>query len=180
LAGQASLQRARTLASTALAETRQVAAQLRPTRVHEIGLGAALRNLAGAAGVPVDLRFDPGLLPPGRLAPELEIDVYRIVQEALGNAARHSHAQHFWIAGHLIDGTVRLVVGDDGEGFDVGGRERGLGLDGMRERASIHGGSVEVRSRQGRGTRVELVVPIVLPEADPWMGAAGPALDLSR
>lgn len=159
-AGQAAIRRARELAATALAETREVATQLRPTRVHEIGLGAAMRNLAGSAGVPVELRFDPGLLPPGSLERELEIDVYRIVQESLGNAARHSGAQRIWISGHLVDGMVRLVVGDDGVGFDDGDRGRGLGLDGMRERAAIHGGSVDVRSRRGAGTRVEIVVPV--------------------
>lgn len=159
-AGHAGVLRARELAESALAETRQVAAKLRPTRVHELGLGAALANLARQAGVAVDLRFDPAMLPPGVLDPELEIDVYRIVQEAVGNAARHSHARRIWISGHLLDDTVRLVVGDDGVGFDQSARERGLGLDGMQERASIHGLDIEIRSRHGDGTRVEIVVPI--------------------
>jgi signal transduction histidine kinase len=160
LAGRAGVQRARDLAASALAETRTVAAKLRPTRVHEIGLGAALGNLARSAGVAVDLRFDPALLPPGLLEPELEIDVYRIVQEALGNAARHSHANRIWIAGHVVDDTIRLVVGDDGVGFSESARERGLGLDGMYERASIHGLHVDVRSQPGVGTKVEIVVPV--------------------
>jgi signal transduction histidine kinase len=157
---RAGVQRARDLAASALAETRTVAAKLRPTRVHEIGLGAALGNLARSAGVAVDLRFDPALLPPGLLEPELEIDVYRIVQEALGNAARHSHANRIWIGGHMVDDTFSLVVGDDGVGFDESARERGLGLDGMYERASIHGLDVDVRSRPGIGTRVEIIVPL--------------------
>ena len=115
------------------------------------------------AGVPVELRFDPALLPPGYLEPEMEIDLYRIVQEAIGNAARHSHARHIWIGGHIVDDTVRLVVGDDGIGFDAKARERGLGLDGMNDRASIHGLIVEVRSRPGAGTRVEIIVPVPKP-----------------
>jgi signal transduction histidine kinase len=163
--GQSGVGRARELAASALAETRQVAAKLRPTRVHEIGLGAALSNLARSAGVPVELRFDPALLPPGFLEPEMEIDIYRIVQEALGNASRHSQAQRIWIGGHLVDDTVRLVVGDDGIGFDASARERGLGLDGMYERASIHGVTVEVRTQPGSGTRVEIVVPVPPPTA---------------
>ena len=158
--GRGAVLRAREMASSALAETRQVAAKLRPTRVHEMGLGAALANLARMAGVPVDVRFEPGMLPPGMLEPELEIDVYRIVQEAVGNAARHSHARRIWIAAKIVDETVRLVVGDDGVGFDEAARERGLGLDGMQERASIHGLQVEIRSKRGDGTRVEIVVPI--------------------
>jgi signal transduction histidine kinase len=158
--GRAGVQRARDLAASALAETRTVAAKLRPTRVHEIGLGAALGNLARSAGVAVDVRFDPALLPPGLLEPELEIDVYRIVQEALGNAARHSHANRIWIAGHVVDDTIRLVVGDDGVGFSESAREQGLGLDGMYERASIHDLHVDVRSQPGVGTRVEIIVPV--------------------
>ena len=158
--GRAGVLRARELASAALAETRQVAAKLRPTRVHEMGLGSALSNLARTAGVPVDVRFDPAALPPGLLEPELEIDIYRIVQEAVGNAARHSHARKIWIAAHVLEDTVRLVVGDDGIGFDQSARERGLGLDGMQERATIHGLEVEIRSRRGAGTRVAIIVPI--------------------
>ncbi len=159
-AGQAGVRRAREMAASALAETRTVAAKLRPTRVHEIGLGAALGNLARSAGVAVELRFDPALLPPGMLEPDLEIDVYRIVQEALGNAARHSHASRIWIGGQVIDDTVRLIVGDDGVGFDDSARGRGLGLDGMYERATIHGIHVDVRSQPGVGTRVEIIVPV--------------------
>jgi two-component system sensor histidine kinase UhpB len=178
--GRAGVRRARDLAASALAETRTVAAKLRPTRVHEIGLGAALANLARSAGVAVDVRFDPALLPPGLLEPELEIDVYRIVQEALGNAARHSHANRIWIAGHMVDDTIRLVVGDDGVGFSESARERGLGLDGMYERASIHDLHVDVRSQPGVGTRVEIIVPVprqplVTPELQ-----IGPAVHTGR
>jgi signal transduction histidine kinase len=179
-AGRAGVHRARELASSALAETRQVAAKLRPTRVHEIGLGAALSNLARSAGVPVELRFDPALLPAGYLEPEMEIDLYRIVQEALGNAARHSQARRIWVGGHIVDDTVRLVVGDDGVGFDESAREHGLGLDGMYERATIHGLTVEVRSQPGSGTRVEIIVPVPqppLPRADLQIG---PAVHIGR
>src|SRR5688572_2504987 len=178
-ATRASVQRARTLAATALADARDVAVRLRPTRVHEIGLGAALRNLAGSAGVAVDLRFEPGLLPPGLLEPEVEIDVYRIVQEAVGNAARHSRAGRIWIGARAVDGTIRLVVGDDGIGFATAHRERGLGLDGMLERAAIHGGTVDVRSQVGVGTRVDIVIPLTRP-GEPSTVTARPALDVAR
>jgi signal transduction histidine kinase len=178
--GQSGVRRARELTASALAETRTVAAKLRPTRVHEIGLGAALVNLARSAGVAVDLRFDPTLLPPGLLEPELEIDVYRIVQEALGNASRHSHANRIWISGQLVDDTVRLVVGDDGVGFDDSARGRGLGLDGMYERASIHGLHVDVRSQPGVGTRVEIIVPVSKEPLVRSDARIGPAIHTSR
>jgi len=167
--GRSAVLRAREMASSALAETRQVAAKLRPTRVHELGLGAAIANLARSAGVPVELRFDPATLPPGLLEPELEIDIYRIVQEAVGNAARHSRARHIWITAHLVDETIRLLVGDDGVGFDQPARGHRLGLEGMNERATIHGLELDVRSRRGAGTRVALIVPT---------GLAAPRLDV--
>jgi signal transduction histidine kinase len=167
-AGHTAVLRARELASSALAETREVAAKLRPTRVHEMGLGAAIANLARTAGVPVELRFDPETLPPGLLEPELEIDVYRIVQEAVSNAARHSHARRVWITAHLVDDSIRLLVGDDGNGFDnASARGHGLGLDGMHERATIHGLELDVRSRRGTGTRVALIVPTGRPVQRP-------------
>jgi signal transduction histidine kinase len=175
-----SVERARRLASAALGETRQVAAKLRPIRVHEIGLGAALRNLAESAGVGVELRFDPTLLPPGMLDPDLEIDLYRIVQEAIGNAARHSRARRIWIGGHVVDDVVRLMVGDDGVGFDEADREHGLGLDGMHERAAIHGGTVDVRSRRGTGTRVEIVIPLSSSVVSRAFTASGAAIGSAR
>jgi signal transduction histidine kinase len=166
--GHGAVVRARELASAALAETREVAAKLRPTRVHEMGLGAAISNLARSAGVPVELRFDPATLPPGLLEPELEIDVYRIIQEAVSNAARHSQARHVWITAHLVDDSIRLLVGDDGHGFDQAlMRGHGLGLDGMHERATIHGLELDVRSRRGAGTRVALIVPTARPMPRP-------------
>ena len=173
------IHRARELATAALAETRHVATELRPTRVHEIGLGAALRNLAGSAGVPVELKFDANLLPPGLLDPDLEIDVYRIVQESLGNAARHSGARRVWIGAHVLDTTLRLVVVDDGVGFEAGDREHGLGIEGMLDRAAIHGGAVEVSSRRGEGTRVEIAVPLT-PAPDVTGALPVPAADAVR
>lgn len=159
-AGRGSLRRARELTAAALAEAREVAAQLRPTRVHEIGLSAALHNLAASAGVPVEVRFARTMIPPGLLDPDTEIDLYRIVQEAVGNAARHSGARRIWVDGRVVDDSVRFVIGDDGVGFSRSERSDGLGLDGMDERAAIHGGTVTIRSSPGRGTRVDVVVPI--------------------
>jgi signal transduction histidine kinase len=157
---QSTIRRAQTLAATALEEARDVAAQLRPTRIHEMGLGAALSNLAKSAGVAVAVRFDPTILPPGLLEPEREIDAYRIVQEAIGNAARHSQASNIWIDGDIVDGRIWLIVGDDGVGFQQAARGRGLGLAGMQERAAILRGRLDVQPRPGGGTIVQLQVPL--------------------
>ncbi|MGZ9160869.1 MAG: sensor histidine kinase [Candidatus Limnocylindrales bacterium] len=155
-----SIRRAQTLAADALEEARDVASRLRPTRIHEIGLGAAIRNLAPTAGVPVEVRFGPRLLPPGLLEPDAELEAYRIVQEAIGNAARHSYAKSVWVDGEIVDGSVHLMIGDDGIGFDESATGRGLGLAGMRERATILHGRLDVRSVPGSGTTIGLVLPV--------------------
>ena len=168
LAGaRTSIARAHELAAGALAETRDVAAQLRPARIHEIGLGAALVNLARDAGVEVEVRFDPAILPAGTLELEREVDAFRIVQEGIGNAARHSRAERIWIDGDIRDGEIRLEVGDDGRGLDSSAWTRGLGLAGMEERAAILRARLEVRSRAGKGTRVILSMPRSAARSDP-------------
>lgn len=168
---RSSIARAQTLASAALEEARGVAAELRPARIHEIGLGAALANLARDAGVAVEVRFDPAILPPGMLDPEPEIDAYRIVQEAIGNAARHSRATLIWIDGAVADGEIRLEVGDNGRGLDRTASTRGLGLAGMEERAAILHATFELRSRPGKGTVITLVLPRS-PEREPLAQSA--------
>lgn len=156
---RAAVLRAQVLAQTALEQARDVAAQLRPPRLNEVGLGAALQELAGMAGVPVETRFDPLDLPPGLLDGDREIGIYRVVQEAMGNAARHSQAKHIWIAASVRPQTVTIEVGDDGVGFDPGSRpEKGLGLAGMRERADSLSGRLSVSAHPGSGTTVTLVV----------------------
>lgn len=160
---EATIRRARGLALAALEEARAVAAQLRPSRIQELGLGASLNGLARSAGIPVDLRFTPSNLPPGLLEQEREIDAYRIVQEAVGNAARHSHASKVWIDAVEDDGLLAITVGDDGVGFDMATTAVGLGLVGMQERATILGGRLEVRSEPGGGTVVALQIPIEAP-----------------
>jgi signal transduction histidine kinase len=158
---RADIDRARTLASSALNDVRDVAEQLRPRRITEVGLGAALCELAGTAGIPVDIRFDAQILAPGLLEPDREIDSYRIVQEALGNAARHSGATLAWLDADTTDGTITIEIGDDGVGFDSVTTPPGLGLAGMQERAAILHGSLEVRTAPGAGTTVTLQIPVL-------------------
>ena len=153
----------RALVAQALDEVRQLAFELRPTVLDDVGLVAAVRRLAGDLtkrhGVPVDLVLD-GLDDDTRLPPETETVVYRVVQEALTNVSRHAQASRsaveIAVGGH--GAQVRIV--DDGVGFDVGdGPLRSLGLAGMRERASLVDGHLEILSAPGGGTTVVLEVP---------------------
>jgi len=162
--GRQAVQRARELASLSIDEVRAVAFRLRPPRLDEAGLVAAIRELAATAGIAVEFTADPSLLRPGLLRADREVDVYRIVQEALGNASRHGQPERVRIAITRVDRVLRIEVVDDGVGFDEAGiREGGLGLASMRERAASVSGTLEVRSRPGTGTVVRLDVP--LPEA---------------
>ncbi len=176
-AGMADVHRAREMAGLALEDVRGVAMRLRPARFQETGLVAAMRELAAAAGVPVEFSADVSLMRPELLDPDREVDVYRIVQEALGNATRHGKPRRVRITVARVDLLLRVEVADDGAGFDPDRTdERGLGLTSMRDRASAVRGTLHVRSRPGTGTVVRLEVPlsadVVASVVD---GAASPA-----
>ena len=160
-AGGDAVGRAREMAGVALEEVRGVAFRLRPARLHETGLAAALRELAASAGMPVELSASTALFRPGLLDPDAEVDAYRIVQEALGNAMRHGKAERVRISVRRVDHLLRIEVADDGVGFDVRNvRGRGLGLASMRDRAAAIRGTLHVRSRPGAGTVVRIDVPL--------------------
>lgn len=152
----------RELVAQALDEVRQLAFELRPTVLDDVGLAAAVHRLADDLtrrfGVGVELHLD-GLDDDRRLPPEVETVVYRVVQEALTNVARHAEATTASV--HLVAdrGSLRAVISDDGVGFDVPEARRSLGLSGMSERASLVGGRVEITSTPSEGTMVELEVP---------------------
>ncbi len=156
---RAAIRRAQELAAAALEETRGVAFQLRPARLHETGLVAAISELARMAGRPVEVVAEPRLIRLGLLAPEAEVEAYRIVQEALGNALRHARAERIRIEAGLAGERLVVRVVDDGVGFDPD-RVQGLGLPGMQERAAAIGAVLAVVSRPGRGTTVTLSIPL--------------------
>jgi signal transduction histidine kinase len=153
------LRRGRELVETATAETRHVAQRLRPRRLEKIGLAAAVRDLAATMGMPARVHVDRSFSGQG-IGPDVAVGVYRIVQEALANAARHSAARLVTITIAQPEDLV-VVVQDDGIGFDKHQvSERGLGLPGMRERAGLLGGRVEILATPGKGTTVRIQVPI--------------------
>jgi signal transduction histidine kinase len=138
---------------------RGLISELRPAALDELGLGAAIETLAlrggSAAGLSVTTRV--ALPDRERLAPETESTIYRLVQEALTNAAKHAGAEQVTISVARENGTVEVVVEDDGQGFDPAAPTSGLGLVGMRERVELTGGSLSISSRPG--TRVSARLP---------------------
>jgi signal transduction histidine kinase len=163
----------RALVALALEEVRELAFELRPTVLDDIGLGAALHRLTGHLndrfGVPVELALD-GVDDGTRLPAEVETVVYRVVQEGLTNVARHAQATRAAVEVTVDDHGVVARIADDGVGFDVGdGAWQSLGLAGMDERASLVGGRLEIVSLPGEGTRVVLQVPA---RPGGWVGEA--------
>jgi signal transduction histidine kinase len=153
----------RELIADALRRARQLAFDLRPTVLDDVGLAPALERLSAVVARRAGLRVELAItLPPDeRLAPETETVVYRVVQEALTNVVRHAQASTVSIAVTGFGERVRAHVEDDGIGFDPSSRPaRGhLGLIGMEERAHLVGGTIAVSSRPGEGTTVLVEVP---------------------
>jgi signal transduction histidine kinase len=151
---------AREITAAAAAEVKRISLELRPASLDDYGLPAALRRLAGdwqdRSGIPVDMTITVEERP----APVVETVVYRIAQEALNNALKHANASSISLSLTEVWGQLHLVVKDDGRGFDPELVEgRGLGIVGMRERAHLVGGRLDLTSGLGAGTIVELVVP---------------------
>lgn len=164
----------RILTEQTIADIRRLIADLRPGTLDELGLVAAIRWCAENHLQPLSIDFDlqSDGLADGRLPEELETVLFRITQEAIGNIARHAGASRVKIHLSRRDGQVHLAIEDDGQGFDPDTVQpardgtQGLGLAGMRERASLVGGQVRILSRPGHGTRIVVEVP-VLEEAAP-------------
>ena len=142
---------------------RALIAELRPAALDELGLGPAIETLAqrsaAGAGIEVSTRVALGA-GDGRLPPETEGAVYRVVQEALTNVSKHAAASRVRLEVVRENGAVEVVVEDDGRGFDPAARSDGLGLVGMRERVQLSGGQLEIRSRPGAPTRVSARLPV--------------------
>ncbi|MFT3800957.1 MAG: histidine kinase [Burkholderiaceae bacterium] len=150
-----------------LREARAAIGQLRQHPVREVGLGPALEQLAWRtgerSGIEVALRLDPSL---AALADGRAETVYRIAEEALRNVLRHAHAQRVEVAlardGAGDAGRLRLTLADDGTGFAVRSfvGDGHFGLQGMREQAELLGGTLQIDSRPGEGTRITLSMPL--------------------
>ena len=157
----AALTEVRDLVRATLQDVRQLAVELRPKALDDFGLVAALERLTSSFGEQTGISMEfQSSLPAGRLSPEVETALYRIVQEALTNIVKHSRAGRVSIVVGRKDGAVSVVVEDDGVGFDPARtREEGLGLIGMRERVALLGGRLTIESRPGAGTTFVAEVP---------------------
>ena len=154
------------MVSGAVDDLRRIIAALHPGMLDQLGLVPALQWVADRTLRPAGIEFTMEAEEGPRLASETELVLFRIAQEALHNVARHSGARHVAIRLYRHEGEVILTVQDDGRGFNASAivldteSGRGLGLAGMRERAALLNGNVRIESEVGRGTTVEVAVPL--------------------
>jgi signal transduction histidine kinase len=157
----------RELASTLGRDLHAIAVRLRPKALDDFGLEAALTAHAEEWSRHSGIRIDVHAPPEGERLPDAtESAIYRVVQEALTNIARHSGATHASLVLERRDGRVVVVVEDDGRGFDSESEARtgdapGLGLRGIRERVALLGGTVAIESTSGSGTSLYVRIPMM-------------------
>ncbi len=160
------------LVDTGIRAVRRVTVNLRPSLLDDLGLLPALRSLVAEfkerSGLAVTLDA-PAAIPP--LSKDAELAVFRALQEALANVARHAGARTIAVAVRSVDGALRLEVADDGVGpppganFDQFERLGHLGLAGMRERIGALGGAVRFAPGAPGGSRLEINLPVTAAEA---------------
>ena len=156
-----------TLAHQAMDELLAVARQLRPTALDDLGLKAAIAGQVeqlGRTGFEVSFESEGEL---GDIDPDTQLVIYRVSQEAIGNAIRHSEGSRIDVSLRRLTDRVELSVADDGRGFSFAEGNTGLGLGGMRERALLVGGELATESRPGSGTTIRLTVPDREPDSQP-------------
>ncbi len=146
-----------------IAVKRRIVENLRPSSLDQLGLIAALevlcQDVSSSLGIPVMPQLEAV-----ELDREAELTVYRVVQESLTNISKYANARHAWVSLMRQEGQARLLVRDDGKGFDPGQVRTGHhGLLGMRVRVESHSGTLSITSTPGQGTRVSVELPLFSP-----------------
>ena len=149
-------------------ETKSISARLRPSTLDDLGLNATIswycREFSSYQdGIKIEYRID---VDEEKIPEDYKIVIYRIVQEAMNNAAKHADPSLIRIDTDFHNEHIRLVVEDNGTGFNIQKADSsddplsGYGLQSMRERTEIIGGTFEIDSQPGLGTRVEVLLPL--------------------
>ena len=165
---QLKVQEALGLLDSTVEDLRRIIGRLSPRTLEEAGVLAAIRKEAREvsrnSGIESTLDLPESA---DDLDPEAELAIYRCVQEALHNIAKHSQAQSFSVRLRTENGECRLLIEDDGVGFSTRRSPRGsFGLWGMRERIAALGGTMRIRSGNGKGTHVSVTLPNPLPPVE--------------
>jgi len=142
-------------------EVRRISHTLHPSVIDDLGIAPGIRSLVNdfSEREHMIVTFDAQQVPDG-IPPEIATGLYRITQEALRNVAKHAGRTHVKVFLKGIPDGIRLQIIDSGAGFDVHARRTGLGLISMEERARLIGGSFNIESQAGDGTRLTIDVPL--------------------
>jgi signal transduction histidine kinase len=166
----------RSIISQALDGVIGIIQNLRPTLLDDLGLVSAIKSLLdlhlGESGVHYFMNAKG--VTDKRFRPEVEITLFRVIQEAVMNIASHAHAENVFVLFKIEQNAVNVEIEDDGEGFALNSffqaginntkSKRGLGLLGMKERVLLIGGEIEISSEPGLGTQISIRIPLRLPE----------------
>ena len=161
-ASRAELRLLSTKAGEIASDVHRMSYELHPSKLTIIGLVGALQSLCGDASRrgDLDVTFTHGAIPDG-VAPNVSLCLYRIVQEALHNVARHSHADAAQVKVTGGDGQIAVQIADSGVGFDPArAAHAGLGLVSIRERVAALDGRLTIDAAPGRGTRITVRIPL--------------------
>ncbi len=167
------LTEARTLLEEAIQEVRRISQNLRPSILDDLGLLAAVRGVCDEFIERCNLRINTeftGIV--GRLPDNIELVLFRTIQESLNNIEKHAGATQVDVRLAMKDSYIEALIRDNGKGFDFltlaekRKKRRGLGLDGMKERVTYLGGTVEVTSKVHKGTEVLVQIPWMTEPAD--------------
>ncbi len=170
------------LAATAVESTRRIVNDLRPQMLEDLGLAAALEALVGqfSRRTGIACHLDAQTLGDETWeSPALATCLFRVAQEALGNVAKHARAGEVRLRLTAVDGSVSLLISDDGKGLRAGDRQkpRSFGLLGMQERIRAFGGTLRIDSLPAAGTTIEVIVPAANAAAAELAAAASAAAD---
>lgn len=155
------LSNTRNLVDESIQEIRSIIQNVRPPLLTDFGLQEALKDLCYKiqqnTGIEVNCKNDTGN---ERFSAEIEITLYRIIQELFGNTIKHAEAKNVQIYFHLEDGLIYLRYTDDGKGFDLKEEKNGSGLKNMESRASFIHGKINYQSAINKGIEVKISVPV--------------------
>jgi PAS domain S-box-containing protein len=162
------LKKAQTMSTTVLDEVHRLVYELRPSMLDELGLVAAINsmieNTLKVAGLKVKFKVTGEIR---RLTPSVETSLYRIIQEGFNNIIKHAQANKVKLNLRFSKKFIRVVLKDDGVGFDMQGTtslkdgNRGMGLISIRERVELMHGSLNIDSSPGQGTQITIAVPLI-------------------
>ncbi|NET34425.1 MAG: sensor histidine kinase [Cyanothece sp. SIO1E1] len=153
------LQQARQLGKVALGDVRQSVAALRTHPLKGQSLKVALTKLIQEFNQTNSTEFETHIDLSTPLSPEVNMALYRVVQEALTNISKHSHATRVHLALQQSATKVQLLLDDNGQGFNPSANSTGFGLRGMRERVEALGGTFHLSSQPGQGCQIQVEIP---------------------